>query len=122
MSNPFCHVELQTEYTSKAKEFYGALFDWKFEDSPSPVPGGIYTHIKVGEGTGGGLMKKAMPEAPTAWLPYVLVDDVEAILKKARGLGANVVVERVPVPDMGAFAVFIDPSGAALGIWEAAKK
>jgi predicted enzyme related to lactoylglutathione lyase len=122
MSNPFCHVELHTESAGTAKEFYGKLFDWRFEDSPSPVPGGVYTHIKVGDGTGGGLMKKAMPEAPTAWLPYVLVDDVDATLKKARGLGAKVVLEKVTVPEMGAYAVMIDPSGAALGLWHVAKK
>jgi uncharacterized protein len=122
MSNPFCHVELHTDTPSAAKEFYGALFKWKYEDSPSPVPGGVYTHIKVGEGTGGGLMKKAMPEAPTAWLPYVLVDNVSDTLKKARELGAKVIVDKVSVPEMGAFAVFVDPLGAALGIWEVAKK
>jgi uncharacterized protein len=122
MSNPFCHVELHTETPSASKEFYAALFRWGYEDTKSPVPGGIYTHIKVGEGTGGGLMKKAMPEAPNAWLPYVLVDSVDETLAKARSLGAKIVVEKVTVPDMGGFAVFIDPAGAALGIWEAVRK
>src|SRR5262245_54890011 len=59
MGNPFCHVELSTDAPAKAREFYGKLFQWKFEDAPSPVPGGTYTHIRVGDGTGGGLMKKA---------------------------------------------------------------
>src|SRR5687768_16845321 len=112
--NPFCHVELHAESASDAKQFNGKLFDWKFEDSKSPVAGGVYTHIKVGEGTGGGMMKKAMPGAPTAWLPYVLVADIDATLKTARDLGAKVVVEKVTVPEQGAFAVFVDPSGAAL--------
>jgi predicted enzyme related to lactoylglutathione lyase len=122
MGNPFVHVELHSDSPPQSKKFYAALFNWTFEDSPSPVPGGVYTHIKVGEGTGGGLIKKPMQEAPTMWLSYVLVDDIQITLKKARDLGARVVVEKTPVPDMGAFAVFIDPSGAALGIWEAVKK
>ena len=33
MANPFVHVELSTTDVSKAKSFYGALFDWKLEDA-----------------------------------------------------------------------------------------
>jgi uncharacterized protein len=40
----------------KTKCFYGKLFDWKLEDMP--VNDTTYTIIKVGEGTGGGLMRK----------------------------------------------------------------
>ena len=32
MAHPFVHVELSTMDVSKAKSFYGALFDWKLED------------------------------------------------------------------------------------------
>jgi len=39
---------------AKAKSFYGKLFNWKFEDVD--LGDMIYTLIKVGEGTGGGLM------------------------------------------------------------------
>jgi predicted enzyme related to lactoylglutathione lyase len=58
MVNPFIHVELNSDNRDSSKKFYGQLFKWEFSDSPSPVPEGIYTHIKVGEGTGGGIMKK----------------------------------------------------------------
>ncbi|SRR5258706_6398166 len=121
MPNPFVHVELGSDNPTKSKEFYSKLFNWKFEDAPSPVPGGVYTHIKVGDGVGGGLMKKAMPEAPNMWLPYVLVDSVDATIKKARQMGAKIVVEKMPIPEMGAFGIFVDPSGAPLGVWEVIK-
>ena len=39
-----------------------------------------YTMIKVGQGTGGGLMKQLMPNAASAWLPYVQVDDIFVFL------------------------------------------
>ena len=32
MANPFVHVELNTTDVSRAKAFYGKLFDWKLED------------------------------------------------------------------------------------------
>src|SRR5690242_351761 len=55
MANPFVHVELNTTDTAAAKAFYGKLFDWHLEDMP--MPNGTYTMIKVGEGTGGGIVK-----------------------------------------------------------------
>jgi len=75
MANPFVHCELATHDVAKAKAFYGKLFDWKFEDMP--MPDGTYTTIGVGEGTGGGMMKHPMPNAPALWMPYVLVADVK---------------------------------------------
>ena len=122
MANPFVHIELGSDNPTASKKFYSQLFQWEFEDTASPVPGGVYTHIKVGEGTGGGLMQKAMPQAPTMWLPYVLVDSVDQTIQKARELGATIIVEKMPIPEMGAFGIFIDPSGATLGVWEAVKK
>ena len=89
MANPFVHVELTTTDTGKAKSFYGALFDWKLDDVEM-APGLTYTMIGVGEGTGGGMMKTPAPGVPTAWLPYVLVDDVVAATAKGKSLGAPV--------------------------------
>jgi predicted enzyme related to lactoylglutathione lyase len=121
MPNPFCHVELSTDDVAASKKFYKSLFDWKV-DSLGKEMGG-YTMIDVGKGVGGGMMQKMMPEQPTAWLPYVEVDDVKKTLAKARKLGAQVKVDYMAIPGgMGAFGVFVDPSGAGLGVWEAAKK
>ena len=115
MANPFVHVELNTTDVGKAKAFYGALFNWTLEDIPSP---GGYTMIKVGEGTGGGIMKHPVPGAPSAWLAYVLVDDVAASTKKAKSLGAIVMKDVSEVMGMGSFSVLIDPTGAAIALWQ----
>jgi hypothetical protein len=117
MANPFVHVELNTTDVSAAKAFYGKLFDWKLEDVP--MPEGQYTLIKVGEGTGGGLMKHPVPGAPSAWLAYVLVDDIEAATKKAKSLGATVMKDVTEVMGMGWLSIIVDPTGAALGLWKA---
>jgi len=120
--NPFCHVELNTTDVKKAKDFYTKLFDWKLEDVPAPTPDGAYTMIKVGEGTGGGLMKSPIPGAPSFWLSYVLVDDIEAATKKAKSLGATVMKDVTEVMGMGSLSIIIDPTGAALGLWQPIKK
>ena len=117
MANPFCHVELSTNDVSKAKQFYSQLFDWKLDDMP--MPGGTYTMIGVGEGTGGGMAKAQMPDMPSAWMPYVLVDDIKASTAKAKALGATVVVEPMEVMDAGWLSIFVDPTGAKIGLWKA---
>jgi predicted enzyme related to lactoylglutathione lyase len=119
VSNPFCHVELNTTDVKKAKDFYTKLFDWKLEDVPAPTPDGAYSMIKVGEGTGGGLMKNPIPGAPSFWLSYVLVDDIDASTKKAKSLGATVMKDVTEVMGAGWLSIIADPTGAHLGLWKA---
>ncbi|MDE2475638.1 MAG: VOC family protein, partial [Alphaproteobacteria bacterium] len=63
MPNPFVHIELTSANLDESKRFYGSLLDWKLEEAP-PEHGMEYTMIKVGEGTGGGMMKHPMPGQP----------------------------------------------------------
>jgi predicted enzyme related to lactoylglutathione lyase len=78
--------------------------------------------INVGKGTGGGMMKKQMPEQPTMWLPYIEVDSVKKTVAKAKKAGATAMVEYMEIGGgMGAFGVLMDPTGAAFGLWENAK-
>lgn len=121
MANPFVHVELNTTDPAKAKEFYGKLFTWKLEDMEMG-PGITYTMIAPGQGTGGGLWKQPVPGAPSAWLAYVEVDDVKGSTAKAKSLGARVMKDVTEVPGMGWFSIITDPTGAALGLWQTAKK
>jgi uncharacterized protein len=113
MANPFVHVELQTSDLEKAKSFYTALFDWKLEE----VLDGKYTMISVGTGTGGGMMSHPVPGAPSAWIPYVVVEDVVAATEKAKVLGATIIVDVMEIAEAGWLSIFVDPTGAKLGLW-----
>jgi predicted enzyme related to lactoylglutathione lyase len=122
MANPFVHVELATDDPAKAKQFYQEMFAWKFKEMPEFDYTLIEVGEGVGEGVGGGMMKNPVPGVPSHWLAYVLVEDVRASTAKARELGANVVKDVTEVPGMGWFSVFIDPTGAALAMWQMQKK
>jgi len=115
MPNPFAHVELSTDDVKKAKKFYAAVFAWKLND----VPGMSYTMIDVAGGAGGGMQKKQAPEQPTAWLPYVQVDDVKATMAKVIKAGGTAMLEYQEIGDMGSIGIFADPQGAPLGLWAA---
>jgi len=122
MTNPFVHVELNSPDPAKAKAFYGKLFQWQLEDMPNPaVPDDSYTVIRVGEGTGGGIMKQ-VSHGPAGWIPYVLVDDLRVSTDKVKALGGKVMKDVTEVPNMGWFSIIQDPAGAILGLWKANPK
>jgi uncharacterized protein len=116
MGNPFVHVELMTSDVGQAKAFYGQLFDWKLEDLD--MGDMTYTMIRVGDGTGGGLLKSPMPKATPQWVAYVEVADVVAATSKAKSLGAKVLKEVSEIEGAGAFSIISDPTGAILGLWQ----
>src|SRR6266481_64638 len=116
MPNPFVHVELNTTDVDKAKAFYGKLFEWTLEDVP--MGDFVYTMIKVGTGTGGGMMKQLIPGAPSSWLAYVEVADIKASTQKAKSLGATIMKDVTEVMGMGWLTILIDPTGAMLGLWQ----
>ena len=119
MGNPFVHIDLSTSDLDAAKKFYRAVFDWKLQDFPQMN----WTGIDVGPGgAGGGMGKKQKPEEPTAWTPYVGVDDVKKTIAKAQKAGATIVVPWMEVPGMGYLGVFVDPQGATIGVWQNAAR
>jgi uncharacterized protein len=113
MPNAFAHIELSTDDLKKAEKFYLSVFAWKLR----PIPAMNYTIIDVGTGTGGGMQTKQMPQAPNAWLPYVQVDDVKKTIAKATKAGATAVLPYQDIGDMGSIGIFLDPTGAAIGVW-----
>src|SRR5947208_17097637 len=117
MANPFVHVELHTNDPAKAKSFYSKLFGWKLQDMPMPG-GSTYTMIDVGEGTGGGMMASQPPGSPPRWQAYVGVEDVAAFTRKAKELGAEIMMDKTEVGDFGLMSVIIDPTGAAIALWQ----
>jgi uncharacterized protein len=119
MGNPFVHAELMSTDVNKSKAFYGKLFDWELEDMP--MPAGAYTMIRVGSGTGGGMMQNPIPDAPSSWVPYVEVSDVKEATEKAKSLGAKLMKEITEIPNMGSFSLITDPTGSMIGLWQTKK-
>ncbi len=120
MANPFTYVELHSKNPDQALTFYRSLFDWKLS-APQATPVGPYTEIATGEGLEAGAMT-AQGDAPSHWLIYIRVPELNAHVKRARELGGRVLVEPGLVPDVGWFAVIQDPAGATFGMFQAMAK
>ena len=109
--------ELATSDVDGAKEFYGALFGWGFEDMEG---GGMtYTMVRNGERSNGGIRPQSEMEAgiPPNWAPYFAVERVDDSVAKAGELGGKVLVDPMTVP-AGRFAAIADPQGAVFAVFE----
>lgn len=111
---PFGWSELATRDTARAKAFYTELFDWKAKADPQNQ----YTEFQVGGKSIAGMMAMTPQHggAPPHWMPYVMVDDCDRVARKASDLGASTYVPPTDIEKVGRFAVFGDPTGAALAI------
>ena len=49
---------------------------------------------------------------------YVMVESVDEFSKKLQSLGGKIIVPKTPIPEMGAFAVGLDPEGNPVGLFE----
>jgi predicted enzyme related to lactoylglutathione lyase len=116
----FVHLELGTDDTKAASQFYKKVFGWKLTPMKMPDGSSYVMFDTTAGGPGGGIGGKMDPSQPTAWLPYIGVKSLKKSVAKARGLGATIVVDHMPVMGMGALAILIDPTGAKLGLWEPA--
>jgi hypothetical protein len=78
-------------------------------------PSGSYALIETAGGVGiGGLVK--LEEGAPAWLPYVYVDDVDAGVARAKGLGAEVVKPAFDVPNVGRMATLRHAQGGTFAL------
>ena len=115
MPNPLCHFELMTTDPAKCKAFYGAIFDWKFDDESMPG----YTLVRPGVEPNGAIFKKP-DDAPGPCLNvYFLVDDIDATLAKVKEKGGTVIVPTTEIPSVGWFAMITDLDGITIGLFKA---
>jgi predicted enzyme related to lactoylglutathione lyase len=113
--------EIETRAPELSQAFYGALTGWTFEPAfADSALGADYRLIKSAGTSLGGLQRAApgsTPPSAGARL-YVEVEDLEATLRQAAGLGGLVERERTALGGADRwFAIIRDPSGVSFGLW-----
>ena len=109
-------IDLSTSDPAAAKRFYGALFGWEIVDL-GPDAGG-YTMAKLAGKDVAGLGPVQDPNQPAAWAVYIGTHDADAVATKVADAGGTVVAAPFDVFDQGRMAVFQDPSGAFISVWQ----
>jgi predicted enzyme related to lactoylglutathione lyase len=109
-------VDLSSPDVDASVAFYGGLFGWDLQ-SGGPEAGGYGMFLLRGKMVAGvGPIQD--PNQPPVWSTYVNVDDADVTVKAARDVGATVFVEPMDVMDAGRMAIFADPTGAVIGVWQ----
>jgi uncharacterized protein len=112
----FCWNELATTNLEAAKKFYTELLGWQLKESQAA--GMVYNEIVAGGREMGGMyqMGAEYGNAPSHWMAYVAVDDVDGKAKQVEELGGKVCVPPMDIPNVGRFCVINDPTGAAISL------
>lgn len=117
MGHPVVHWEIGAKDAKRLQDFYAKLFDWKI-DTNNPMNYGMVETGGTG-GINGGIMQ-AQENMPAFLTFYVQVDDLQAYLDRAEGLGGKPIVPPTPIPDVGRFAMFTDPEDNCIGLFKKA--
>jgi uncharacterized protein len=116
-----CWVELMTTDPEAAKSFYGQLFGWTYDDMPMPQ-GPVYS-MAVKDGAVAAITAQppdmAAQSLPPIWNTYLAVDDVDEVATQVEPAGGKLLLAPFDVMDAGRMAVVMDPTGAAVGLWQA---
>ena len=108
------HIDIPVADTGKAQEFYSALFGWQIAE----VPGfeGYPMWQAPNRISGGGLAPRS--EDFSQPRSYVEVDSIEETLAVATRHGGRVVMDRQQIDDTSWWAIFEDPDGNVVGLYE----
>lgn len=114
----FIWYELMTGDAAAAKQFYGPLLGWEF--GGGDIPDMEYHHITKDGVEIGGIMlltdEMSAGGAQPMWAGYVAVDDVDKSAEQAAAKGATILVGPRDIPDVGRFAMIMDPQGVPIYI------
>jgi len=111
--NSVVHVEIHSNAPDKTKAFFKDVFGRKFQDMPEMN----YSTWEAPSEPGGGLQQ--VQNMPAGVLDYILSQDIDNTLAKIQASGGSVMMPKSNIPGFGWFAVFQDPTGITMALYEA---
>jgi len=117
----FCWVDLSAHDLDGAIAWYGKYFGWEArEEDTGGGPRYVTFFLDGQKVAGAGQMPDAQKEQmPPVWSSYIKVEDCAADEAEAKELGAETIVATMAVMDHGSLCLIRDPTGAAVGFWQA---
>jgi predicted enzyme related to lactoylglutathione lyase len=114
-----CWVDFSSPDIDASVNFYAGLFGWDVPQSENPEQTGGYRIANVGDDSIAGLMPAMQEGQPAAWQTYIAVEDADETAEKVKQAGGQVIAEPMDVMELGRMAVFTDPGGAFIAVWQA---
>jgi predicted enzyme related to lactoylglutathione lyase len=107
------HLELHTRDQSGASTFYRELLGWRTQRLEGRS--GTYHRLALGGALDGGIVECGARRP--IWLPYVEVQEIEAVTERGRALGAAVLLEPREGP-AGWRSVLASGDGGEIALWQ----
>ncbi len=114
MPHDFIHVEIPSADLQRAGAFYHEVFGWEM----NYVTEADYMLFETGGSINGAFYHSPQHAGRQGVVVYVEVKDIKDTLVSINERGGATVVAKTPVDERGSFALFSDPDGNVLGIWE----
>jgi len=115
--NNWIWMELWTQDVNQSAEFYRGIGGYTIQEAESGIDRPEF-YLVAGEYPRAGIIELQRQDLPSAWLPYIRIENLGETLDRVRQAGGNIIVEPNPEIRKGTVAVFIDPLGAAVGLVE----
>jgi predicted enzyme related to lactoylglutathione lyase len=111
-ANGISYLHIPSTNPALSARFYATVFGWSVQERGH---GAAFE-----DGTGhviGAFVTKRAPSGDTGVLPYVYVDNVDAVMERVNRAGGQT---RKPAQPEGNLrvATFTDPSGTVMGVWQ----
>jgi predicted enzyme related to lactoylglutathione lyase len=120
------HFEIPSDDIQRSKRFYNELFGWtieKFQGTDNNMPEDMEYYIitttdeKGDKALRGGMLKRHNVQQQGI-INYIDVKSIDEYSTKVEKIGGKVVVQKMPVPGMGYFAICLDTENNSFAIWE----
>jgi len=112
-----CWVDTEQPDPAAAREFYGGLFGWTFEEAVPPGAPGSYLIARL-DGQDAAAIAPATSGTDAVWNTYIAVDDADRTVEQAAKVGASVVSPPEDVGPGGRGAALVDPTGVPFRLWQ----
>ena len=107
------HVEIQSNDTPASARFFKSVFGWKIKEFPEMQ----YTMWNAAGGPGGGFTAPQGGMGPGT-LNHILSTAIDRDVRKIQTAGGAILVPKTEIPKIGWFAVFREPGGAVLALYQ----
>jgi uncharacterized protein len=119
LQGKFVWFEHMSADTAAARKFYDALFGWHTKATPMGGPQPYPLIMNGAQGIGG--FRTAPPGAPSLWMSYLSVRDVNVAHAAALAAGGKSLMPPTDFAPVGRGATLADPTGAVFSLWTGAQ-
>jgi predicted enzyme related to lactoylglutathione lyase len=112
-ASPIVHIEIAAKDPVVADKFYSEVFGWKIEVDQRFN----YHQFEAQGGPAGAFVEVDATYKAGDIVPYLGVDDIDAMLKKVEKAGGKVLLPKTEIPGVGWYAFLGDPTGNRIGLY-----